>query len=138
MSLKSINMQHLLRIITLVGITILATSTLWASEPEGADIELSESVIDLGTLSAEDGKQMVRLAYTNTGDLPLVITEVRTSCSCTTADYERKKILPSERGTITITMNPAKAPKGQYYRIMQIFSTAKSGTKRITIKAVIE
>lgn len=117
-------------------LTIIAT--LSASAPEGAEIELSTAIIDLGTISQEDGKQMVRLSYTNTGDLPLVVTEVRTSCSCTTVDYERKKILPTERGTITITMNPAKAPKGQYLRVMQIFSTAKSGTKRVTIKAVIE
>ncbi|MEE0864969.1 MAG: DUF1573 domain-containing protein [Alistipes sp.] len=131
-------MWHLLRRITLVGVAMLAIATLSASAPEGAEIELSTAIIDLGTISQEDGKQMVRLSYTNTGDLPLVVTEVRTSCSCTTVDYERKKILPTERGTITITMNPAKAPKGQYLRVMQIFSTAKSGTKRVTIKAVIE
>lgn len=131
-------MWYLLRRITLVGVAILTIATLSASAPEGAEIELSTAIIDLGTISQEDGKQMVRLSYTNTGDLPLVVTEVRTSCSCTTVDYERKKILPTERGTITITMNPAKAPKGQYLRVMQIFSTAKSGTKRVTIKAVIE
>lgn len=131
-------MWYLLRRITLVGVAMLAIATLSASAPEGAEIELSTAIIDLGTISQEDGKQMVRLSYTNTGDLPLVVTEVRTSCSCTTVDYERKKILPTERGTITITMNPAKAPKGQYLRVMQIFSTAKSGTKRVTIKAVIE
>lgn len=121
-----------------MGVAMLAIATLSASTPEGAEIELSTAIIDLGTISQEDGKQMVRLSYTNTGDLPLVVTEVRTSCSCTTVDYERKKILPTERGTINITMNPAKAPKGQYLRVMQIFSTAKSGTKRVTIKAVIE
>jgi ribosomal protein S10 len=131
-------MWYLLRRITLVGVAMLTIATLSASTPEGAEIELSTAIIDLGTISQEDGKQMVRLSYTNTGDLPLVVTEVRTSCSCTTVDYERKKILPTERGTITITMNPAKAPKGQYLRVMQIFSTAKSGTKRVTIKAVIE
>ncbi|MBQ5737910.1 MAG: DUF1573 domain-containing protein [Alistipes sp.] len=131
-------MWYLLRRITLVGVAMLTIATLSASAPEGAEIELSTAIIDLGTISQEDGKQMVRLSYTNTGDLPLVVTEVRTSCSCTTVDYERKKILPTERGTITITMNPAKAPKGQYLRVMQIFSTAKSGTKRVTIKAVIE
>lgn len=131
-------MWYLLRGITLVGVAMLTIATLSASAPEGAEIELSTAIIDLGTISQEDGKQMVRLSYTNTGDLPLVVTEVRTSCSCTTVDYERKKILPTERGTITITMNPAKAPKGQYLRVMQIFSTAKSGTKRVTIKAVIE
>lgn len=131
-------MKALLRILTIAACAFMSVTMLHAQEPKGADIELSTSVIDLGTLSHDDDKQIVRLRYTNTGDLPLVVTEVRTSCSCTTVEYERGKVLPGEHRTITITMNPAKAPEGQYYRVMQIFSTAKSGTKRVTIKAVIE
>jgi hypothetical protein len=53
-------------------------------------------------------------------------------------DYKREKVLPQERGTINITLNPAKAPKGQYLRVMQIYSTARSGVKRVTVKAQIE
>lgn len=109
----------------------------WAEEPAGADIEFQTKLIDLGTLSQEDSEQVVRLAYTNTGDVPLVVTEVRTSCSCTTVRYDRGKIMPGERGTLNITMNPAKAPEGSFYRVLQIFSTAQSGVQHITLKAEI-
>lgn len=132
-------MKAFLRVLTaIVLLSVVGLRGVVASQPEGADIELSTAIIDLGTLSQDDDRQIVRLKYTNTGDLPLVITEVRTSCSCTTVEYERGKVLPGEHRYITITMNPAKAPEGQYLRVMQIFSTAKSGTKRVTIKAVIE
>jgi hypothetical protein len=53
-------------------------------------------------------------------------------------EYERGKVLPNERSTINITLNPAKAPKGQYIRVMQIYSTATSSVKRVTVKAQIE
>lgn len=119
-------------------ILAFGTTALYAAEPQGAEIELSTSVIDLGTIAQEDGKQMVRLTFSNTGDIPLVITEVRTSCSCMSVDYKREKVLPGERGVINITLNPAKAPKGQYLRVMQIYSTAKSGVKRVTVKSQIE
>lgn len=131
-------MRASLRLFTLITLFALSVSGAWATEPQGADIEFSSSVIDLGTIAQDGGKQIVRINYTNTGDLPLVVTEVRTSCSCMTISYERKKIVPSERATMTITLDPQKAPKGQYYRVMQIFSTAKSGVKRLTVKAVIE
>ena len=121
---------------TLVVVLVCST-TLFATEPKGADIELSTSVVDLGEIAQDDGKQMVRITFTNTGNVPLVVTEVRTSCSCMTVDYKREKVLPAERGTLTITLNPAKAPKGQYLRVMQIFSTATSGVKRVTVKAQI-
>lgn len=127
-----------LTLFTLIATLLLGTTTLHASQPKGADIELSTSVIDLGTIAQDDGKQMLRLTFTNTGDVPLVVTEVRTSCSCMSVDYKREKVMPGERGVINITLNPAKAPKGQYLRVMQIYSTATSGVKRVTVKAQIE
>ena len=109
-----------------------------AQTPKGADIEFQTNVIDLGELSQEDDKQIVRLTYTNTGDVPLVVTEVRTSCSCTTIKHDRKKLLPGERAAITITMDPAKAPEGSFYRVLKVYSTASTGVKHITLKAEIK
>lgn len=109
-----------------------------AQTPKGADIEFQTNVIDLGELSQEDDKQIVRLAYTNTGDVPLVVTEVRTSCSCTTVKHDRGKLLPGERAAIIITMDPAKAPEGSFYRVLKVYSTASSGVKHITLKAEIK
>jgi hypothetical protein len=109
-----------------------------AQTPKGADIEFQTNVIDLGELSQEDDKQIVRLSYTNTGDVPLVVTEVRTSCSCTTVKHDRGKLLPGERAAIIITMDPAKAPEGSFYRVLKVYSTASSGVKHITLKAEIK
>ena len=118
---------------------LLATTfTVWAEEPMGANIEFSTKVVDLGTLSREDDKQIVRLSYTNTGDVPLVVTEVRTTCSCTTIQHDRKKVMPTERGVLTITMDPSKAPVGSFYRVLQVYSTATNGVQHITLKAEIE
>lgn len=110
----------------------------FADAPEGADIEFQSKVIDLGTLSRQDDKQIVRLPFSNSGDLPLVVVEVRTSCSCTTVEYSRKKIMPGQRSALTITMDPSKAPEGSFYRVLQVHSTARSGVQHITLKAEIE
>lgn len=109
----------------------------YAQTPQGAEIEFQSKVIDLGELSQSDDKQIVRLAYTNTGDVPLVVTEVRTSCSCTTVKHSREKVMPGERGTMTITMEPAKVPEGSFYRVLSVYSTARSGVAHITLKAEI-
>lgn len=109
-----------------------------AQTPKCADIEFQTNVIDLGELSQEDDKQIVRLVYTNTGDVPLVVTEVRTSCSCTTVKHDRGKLLPGERAAIIITMDPAKAPEGSFYRVLKVYSTASTGVKHITLKAEIK
>ena len=80
----------------------------------------------------------MRLSFTNVGDVPLVVTEVRTTCSCTTIQHDRKKVMPAARGVITITMDPSKAPVGSFYRVLQVYSTAVNGTQHITLKAEIE
>lgn len=117
---------------------LASTFTAWAEEPKGAVIEFQTKVVDLGVLSREDDKQIVRLSFTNVGDVPLVVTEVRTTCSCTTIQHDRKKVLPSERGVLNITMDPSKAPVGSFYRVLQVYSTAVNGTQHITLKAEIE
>lgn len=119
-------------------VTLLCPSRLYADEPKGADIELMEKVIDMGTLSHDDDKQLLRLSFRNSGDVPLVITEVRTSCSCTTVKYDRKPVMPGESGVLNITVDPKKAPKGNFYRVLQVHSTAVSGVQNITLKAEIE
>ena len=126
-------MKALHRTFAMLLLALLSVVSATAQEPKGADIEFQTTVVDFGSIEQDGGKQLMRLSFTNTGDVPLVVTEVRTSCSCMSV-----KIEPSERGVLTITLDPAKALKGQYYRVMQVFSTAKSGTKRITVKAVIE
>ena len=118
---------------------LLATSfVVQADEPKGAEIEFPKKIVDLGTLSRDDDKQIVRLSFTNTGDVPLVVTEVRTTCSCTTIQHDRKKVMPTERGVLTITMDPSKAPVGSFYRVLQVYSTATNGVQHITLKAEIE
>ena len=119
-------------------VTLLVSSPLYADEPKGADIELSEKIVDMGVLAQDDDKQLLRVSYRNTGDVPLVVTEVRTSCSCTTVKYNRKPVMPGEEGVINITVDPKKAPKGNFYRVLQVHSTAIGGVQNITLKAVIE
>lgn len=128
--------RFVLLILAVVGIA--HTSYIYADEPKGADIEFVEKIVDLGTLAQDDDKQHVRLSFRNSGDVPLVITEVRTSCSCTTIKYDRKPVQPGESGVLNITVDPKKAPKGNFYRVLQVHSTAQSGVQNITLKAEIE
>lgn len=127
-----------MRAFLLCIVSLVSSVVAWAEQPKGAEIEFSTKVVDLGVLSRDDDKQMVRLAFTNTGDIPLVVTEVRTSCTCTTVQHDRKKVLPAERGVLTITMDPSKAPEGSFYRVLQVHSTAINGVQHITLKAEIE
>lgn len=121
----------------LFPLMLCGISELRAEQPEGASIEFSTKVIELGELSQSDDKQIIRLTYKNIGDVPLVVLEVRTSCSCTDVQFKRDRVLPGERGVINITMDPSKAPVGSFFRVLQVVSTSTEGVERITLKAEI-
>lgn len=133
----------------LLDITAAAVIALTAAAPaeaaaagdepvKGAHIQFKESLVDMGTIAADAPKRTVEVVYLNDGTAPVVITEARTGCSCVTAAYKRGKVMPGEQGTIAVTLDPAKAPEGKFFRVIQIFSNSPAGVARVTIKAEIK
>ncbi|QQL50487.1 DUF1573 domain-containing protein [Mucilaginibacter ginkgonis] len=45
--------------------------------------------------------------YTNVGEEPLILTEVKPTCGCTIADYTKTPVKKGGEGKITITYNAA-------------------------------
>ncbi len=106
-------------------------------KPEGAHLVFDSAVVDLGDVKINSERIEVDLGYSNDGTVPAVITEARTGCTCVMASYRRGKIMPGDRGTLEITLDPVKAPAGKFFRVIQIFSNSPSGVARITVKANI-
>lgn len=65
----------------------------------------------------------VEYVITNTGDKPLVLTNVTTSCACSVADWTKTPIAPGEKGTITASFD-AKA-LGRFEKTIGIYSNAQ-------------
>ncbi|RYD75986.1 MAG: DUF1573 domain-containing protein [Sphingobacteriales bacterium] len=55
--------------------------------------------IDLGIIKHQVPKT-VEFVFTNTGKTPLIITDVKTSCGCTVAEYPKEPIAPGAKGAI--------------------------------------
>lgn len=49
----------------------------------------------------EDRELAVNFAFKNTGQQPVTITKITSSCGCTTADLPKKTYLPGESGSLT-------------------------------------
>ncbi len=62
------------------------------------------------------------LLYTNKGNSPLLISNVRASCSCTVTSYSNLPLLPRETDTIKIEMNTDHI--GKFRKLVAIYSNA--------------
>ena len=65
----------------------------------------------------------VEYTITNTGDKPLVLTNVTTSCACSVASWTKTPIAPGEKGTVSATFD-AKA-LGHFEKTVGIYSNAQ-------------
>ena len=89
-------MKHL---ITILCISLISFSV--NAQEKVAKIEFKTDVIDYGTI--EKGADGVRVfEFTNTGEAPLIITKVKSSCGCTIPSWPKEPILPGKTGKIEV------------------------------------
>ena len=65
----------------------------------------SQTDIDFGTFDKSEIKQTT-IEVKNTGDSPLVIVDVSTTCGCTAATYDKRPAKPGESLRVQIKMTP--------------------------------
>jgi hypothetical protein len=73
--------------------------------------------------------------FTNTGDAPLLISSVTTSCGCTVSEYSKDPIPPGARGYVKATYNAAKA--GAFNKTVTINANVEGEAVKLTVKGVV-
>ena len=107
-------------------------TTLWVSAQEKAEIQFKEETIDYGKINR--GSNGLRVfEFTNTGDAPLVITNVRSSCGCTIPKKPEESILPGQQGKIEVQYDTNRAA-GPFRKAITVSSNASNPTKILKIK----
>ena len=91
---------------------------------------------DFGKINEADGKVTTIFTFKNEGMEPLVLSNVRASCGCTTPKWPRQPIEAGQTGEITVTYNPNGRP-GRFTKTGTITSNATEPTTRVTIKGEV-
>ena len=92
-----------------LGLLLLAVvvSLVCFAQPE---IKFENTTYDFGKIKEEGGKVTGKFIFTNVGNEPLELTNVRPGCGCTAANYSKGAIAPGEQGFIEATYNPYNRP----------------------------
>ena len=101
-------------------------------------IELDKTVHDFGTVKKEGNGVSAVFTVENNTRTPVILSEVRASCGCTTPDWTRAPIEPGKTGTVTATYKPGGA--GPFEKSVTIIVSAgeKTETFVVKIKGVVE
>lgn len=73
--------------------------------------------------------------FTNNGEVPLIISNVKGSCGCTVTDYSKEPIPPGKTGIVKATYN-AKS-MGQFYKSITVTANVEGGPERLYIKGEV-
>jgi hypothetical protein len=71
----------------------------------------------------------------NTGNYPLIISEVKGSCSCTVAEYPEEPIEPGETEQITATVRTDNAAEGLLTKEVRMIANTEPSLTIMQIKA---
>ena len=88
--------------------------------------------VDLGTLVQGDTIMHV-YNFKNTGNMPLVLSNVNASCGCTTPSYSTEPVAPGERGFITVKFN-SKGKEGKLNKTVTAYANTKPAENTVSFK----
>jgi hypothetical protein len=93
------------------------------------EIYFEETTHNYGTIE-QGGNGTCEFTFKNTGKEPLLLTNVRASCGCTTPTWPKSPIKKGKKGTIVVKYNTKI--KGSFTKTIRVYSNAK--TSPITLK----
>ena len=111
----------------------LAAVAMMAQNPV---ITFEKTEHDFGKINEGDGRVSVVFSFKNEGMAPLVLSNVRASCGCTTPTWTKEPVEPGQSGSITVTYNPNGRP-GRFQKTVTITSNASEPTKKVYIKGEV-
>ncbi|WP_372753963.1 DUF1573 domain-containing protein [Mariniflexile sp.] len=117
------------KIITVLFITLVSFAV--NAQDKVAKIEFKTETIDYGTI--EKGSNGVRVfEFTNTGNAPLIISQVTSSCGCTIPKKPEGPILPGKTGVIEVKYDTNRV--NPIRKTVTVISNADTPTVALKIK----
>lgn len=99
-------------------------------QQNGPKIVFAEMEHNYGTIQ-KGGDGNCEFSFTNTGDEPLILSNVRASCGCTTPSWTQKPVMPGKTGTIKVRYNTNNV--GGFTKTITITSNAINNP-RVVVK----
>ena len=105
------------------------------AQAQQAEITFKEETIDYGTITrGDDGLRVFE--FTNTGDAPLIIANVRSSCGCTIPKKPDGPIAPGESSTIEVKYDTNRV--GPIRRTITVLSNASQSMVPLKITGTVK
>lgn len=129
-----ISIYQNIRIMKKLIIIALIIAVGVTTQAQQAKIVFKSETIDYGEIAkGSDGVRVFE--FTNTGDAPLIITDVKSSCGCTVPKKPKGAIAPGDSSTIEVKYDTKRV--GPIRKTVTVYSNADEPIKALKIKGVV-
>ncbi|WP_133643646.1 DUF1573 domain-containing protein [Zeaxanthinibacter enoshimensis] len=119
--------------VVILAFVSLLTFAVQAQE-KTAKIQFKTETVDYGEIAkGSDGIRVFE--FTNTGDAPLIISKVSSSCGCTIPKKPEAPIMPGKTGEIQVKYDTNRV--GPIRKAVTVISNADTPTKVLKIKGEV-
>ncbi|SDM34401.1 Protein of unknown function [Catalinimonas alkaloidigena] len=106
-------------------------NTVTTTDPNAPVITFKETKHDFGDIKQGDVVTYV-FEFENTGKSPLILSQVQTTCGCTTPKWPREPIAPGTKSSITAQFN-STGKMGHQNKVITVISNASNSPARVSI-----
>lgn len=117
----------------LLILSLFSTGIYVMGQPQ---MKLSGTEHDFGKFKEEAGRQKFDFLVMNTGNQPLVIQNIVTSCGCTMPEWTKSPIPPKGTGKITAIYDPVNRP-GKFNKTLSVYTNSKPEVAVLVIKGEV-
>jgi uncharacterized protein (DUF58 family) len=100
-------------------------------QASGAVITFKEKSVDFGDI-VQGAKVEHTFVLTNSGTVPLVISNVAATCGCTVPSWPKEPVAPGKTAEIKVSFNSA-GKMGQQNSVVRIYSNASEPIEKISL-----
>lgn len=105
------------------------------SAQEKAEISFKEKKYNFGKIKTQE-KDSVTFYFENTGEMPLVIQKVTTTCGCTISEWTKQPVEKGEGGFVKAIFDP-KGQNGKFLKSIYVKSNAENDVVILKIEGEV-
>ena len=122
------------KLLFLYGAIILSITAQGQAKIEFKD---KDNTIDYGTVTKDGDSGLRSFEFKNTGNAPLIITNVISTCGCTVPSKPTEPIMPGKTGKIEVKYNMSPGPIRKTITVESNASNYEDGKISLKIKGTV-
>lgn len=122
--------------IAYISLVFVLCAQFSIAQQRKANISFNKTVHNFGKIKEADGTVSTVFEFVNTGNVPVIIQDVQTSCGCTTPEYSKQPVRAGEKGFVKAVFDPAGRP-GSFTKEITVKSNAENSPMVLKITGTV-